>query len=91
MCFFESFEIRKKKYIQQNQKCFFCKKELNFMLSQLAHVVPQTKKNIKKYGENKIHHENNMRLVCSQNCNSKVMCRPDSIIEKNIMNSIKLN
>lgn len=38
---------------------------------QLAHRVPQTKRNIKLYGKKLIHHIDNLTLTCSLACNKK--------------------
>ena len=41
--------------------------------SQLAHILAQTKTNIKKYGISVIHHPENLKLVCGLKCNAAVM------------------
>ena len=45
---------------------------------QLAHVIPQTRGNLRKYGKRIIHHPSNLRAVCSLACNSAASlgCNP---------------
>lgn len=40
---------------------------------QLAHRIPKTKANLKKYGERIINHPINLVLVCSLRCNDSVL------------------
>ena len=46
---------------------------------QLAHRIPQRKWCIKKWGRDVIHHEMNLALVCSLECNAKVQLNPESL------------
>lgn len=48
---------------------------------QLAHVIPQTKANLAKYGAEVIHHHMNLRLVCSLECNAAVALGKSQTIE----------
>lgn len=40
--------------------------------TQLAHRIPQTKQNVKHYGERVIHHPYNLAWVCGLACNDAV-------------------
>lgn len=52
---------------------------------QLAHIVKQSKYNLKRYGKEIIHHPANMKAVCSLVCNSKAdMGFADEKIRKHI-------
>lgn len=82
-------DIRKKLYAQQKGFCFVCGNFMNYMTTQLAHVIPQTKINIKKYGKDVIHNEQNLRLVCSLKCNSSVLIKPFSLHEEKLIKKIK--
>lgn len=42
------------------------------MTSQIAHRIPQTKANLRRYGEAVIHHEYNLERVCGLGCNDAV-------------------
>ena len=42
---------------------------------QIAHRLAQTKANIKKWGKGVIHHNVNLRAVCSLRCNASVATR----------------
>ena len=57
---------------QQNYSCQICGASINTYNCQLAHIIPQTKSNIKRYGKEFIHSQNNMFAVCSLECNYKV-------------------
>ena len=79
------------KYYKQNGLCFYCKKPLNNS-GQLAHRVIKSKANLKKYGEEIINHEMNLRLTCPA-CNSRAIIehkteRKKKLIEK-IQNEIE--
>jgi len=66
----KAFEINemKKKIIAERRVCEVCGKPG----TQLAHRIPQTKYNLQYYGGEIIHHEKNLALVCSLECNSQV-------------------
>ena len=61
------------KWADQDGQCVVCGQFLSTAHFQLAHVVPKTKPNIKKYGLDIIDHPDNLRLVCSLRCNSSVL------------------
>lgn len=67
------YDMRKKKLSLSRYTCEICEKPINEYNCQLAHVIPQTKVNIKKYGSDIIHSEANMRVVCGLECNAKCM------------------
>ncbi len=81
--------MRTRKYSEQKGKCFVCHKPMELMQTQLAHRVPQSKINLDKYSKPVIHHEDNLRLVCSLKCNAAVLVRPGSIGETDLMLSIE--
>lgn len=60
----------------QGGRCVICGKYLTPMTTQLAHRIPQTDNNIKIYGKKIIHHEKNLRAVCSLECNKAVDIGP---------------
>lgn len=51
-------------------KCERCGKQLNKGIPQLAHIIPQKKWALARYGDDVVHHYNNMKITCSQKCNS---------------------
>lgn len=69
-------ETREQKCKEQGYRCGVCGKYITPYNSQLAHIVPQAKGYIKKYGKEVIHHPMNMVAVCSLRCNSAVLCDP---------------
>ena len=57
---------------RDNFTCQVCNKSLHDNCRpQLAHIIPQRKWIIKKYGDDIIHSEYNLLSVCSLKCNSK--------------------
>lgn len=71
----ESLKIRELQYLlaeRQNGKCFVCGGPLTTGNIQLAHRIPQTRLNLQHFGKEVIHHEKNMRAVCSLACNKQV-------------------
>lgn len=52
--------------------CEVCPKIISYSQAQLAHRIPKSKVNLKKYGKGIIHHPKNLALTCSLECNSKV-------------------
>lgn len=49
---------------------------------QLAHRVPQTVTNIKRYGKRIIHHDDNLWSVCSLACNSRALTsNPEAVAQ----------
>lgn len=67
------YNMRKKKLALSGYTCEVCGRSINEYNCQLAHIIPQTKVNIKKYGKDVIHNELNMRIVCGLECNAKAM------------------
>ena len=59
-------------YIGCEGICDVCGKHTKFNDCQLAHRIPQTKYNLRTYGKEVIHHEKNLALVCSLQCNGRV-------------------
>jgi len=63
-----NFEEAKRRIMAERRVCEVCGKPG----VQLAHRIPQTVTNLENYGRLVIHHELNLALVCSFECNSKV-------------------
>ena len=60
-------------------KCAHCGKILSDnVMTDLAHILPQRKWILKKYGSEIIHHKLNMKVTChNDNCNSGVQMSPN--------------
>lgn len=67
-------------YHRDGGTCRNCGRDVRYP-GQLAHLIPQSQANIEKYGEEVIHHEENMKLVCSLQCNNalQITNRPEAI------------
>lgn len=84
-------DLKREKAVEQDGKCPVCGMYLTYGRPQLAHRIPQTKANIKKYGKAVIHHPDNMVLVCSLKCNTAVVersGRPRDMLAKAITSSL---
>ena len=71
----EFFEKKLAKYLAQAGRCYVCRKKLMISEAQWAHIIPQTKRYLKKYTPGIIHHRLNARITCAE-CNSKVLMDP---------------
>ncbi len=71
---FDANEFRERLFMMANYRCKVCGKWLRGGgTPQLAHRIPSTKANIRKYGKDVIHHEKNLVPVCSLRCNASVL------------------
>jgi hypothetical protein len=62
--------------IERGCKCEVCGAELHIGNCQLAHRIPSTKYNLKKYGKKVIHSTLNLATVCCLKCNDAVLLSP---------------
>ena len=69
-------EQKERMIAEAGYKCYVCNKPVTFQTAQLAHVIEKSKSNLKKYGEEVIHHPLNMKVVCSLKCNSACLMSP---------------
>ena len=85
-------EIFLKKFMDNEGICEICNEPLSGRTPQLAHILEKSKHNIKKYGIKVIDHPLNLRLVCSLNCNLKVLIGKsrEEIIKQHVAR-IKIN
>lgn len=58
--------------------CEVCNAPLDFRTYHMAHIVPKSKANLRKYGREIIHHPDNMKATCGLRCNAAVLigCSP---------------
>ena len=61
--------------------CAVCGRPLANSNAQWAHIIPQSKANIRKYGKAVIHHRRNGAVVCSLGCNDALSNRADRLQE----------
>ena len=59
-------------FLEQSGQCYVCGRFLSVYGGELAHIIPKTKANIRKYGLHIIDHKDNLRLTCPK-CNSSVL------------------
>ena len=89
---FEVFEARLFLWSRQRGKCAHCGKVHPYPHGvEIAHIIPQTKANLARYGERVIHHTMNVRAVCrgSSRCNSGVAIGQNPVREKSLV--LKIN
>lgn len=93
--YFEIAEKRLDIFNRDNWRCVVCGRSIyaDGSIGQLAHMIPKTKANLKKYGEEVIHHHLNLKTVCGLKCNSAVNMgnKPIqiSVLVKRIQNDLK--
>jgi hypothetical protein len=83
--------MRLELFRRRGWKCEVCGKHLldEGSTAQLAHIIPKTKRNIIKYGNEIIHHPLNLVAVCSLKCNSKTLIGNSPIAEYELIERIK--
>jgi len=80
----EANEKREELFKKCGYKCAGCGFSIRaFGTEQLAHRIPKSVQNLKKYGDEVINHELNLVPVCSLRCNSRmnIGCKPIEIIK----------
>lgn len=71
MTFLEQ-EKRIEIFEKHHWKCKNCGCDVREFTPQLAHLINQSKSNIKMYGKEVIHHEMNLKPACTLFCNQKL-------------------
>ena len=69
------FELKKKKCAEVGYRCEICGVYINAYTCQLAHIIPQGKTDMKIYGKEIIHGDDNMKVVCGEKCNKKAQIK----------------
>jgi hypothetical protein len=83
-------ETKLRKYTEQDGNCGHCGNELERPYdAELAHRIPQTKLNLKKFGKKVIHHDINLVLVCSKRCNSGVLIDNKPVRKAQVISQIQ--
>lgn len=73
----EALEAKYSRHCQVQGKCEACNGgPFDVHIMQMAHIIGQTKVNLKKYGAEIIHHPMNMKLTCCLACNASVQINP---------------
>lgn len=84
------YNLKNQKFLEQHGICPACKKEFKSSDKlELAHIVPQRKWCLKRFGKEVIHHPLNMKLTHSGNCNAKVQINPDSLQAEQLVFAIR--
>lgn len=77
-------------YTRDRGKCVFCHEPANrYGTMQLAHRIPQSKANLRKYGAAVIHHPLNVGLTCCLECNAAIDVRNHPIEIAALVKKIK--
>lgn len=85
---FKCSELKRQMLIESDYKCQVCGRPLD-LSCQLAHIIPNTKYNLKKYGKDLIHHKLNFKIVCSLKCNAAVLIGNNFQEEAELIKRIK--
>ena len=74
-------ETKIHKLISQHCRCAHCGNPLlrPGAQAQLAHLIPQRRWTLRKWGREIIHHPENTVLVCCLECNAAVQLDPESV------------
>lgn len=68
----------------ESGRCEVCGRAISVTDAQLAHRIPQSRMNLRKYGKTYIHHPFNLAVTCAD-CNSRVIVHgteEDALIER---------
>ena len=66
-------ETREKLWTRSLGYCEYCGEPIDYMGFEIAHVIPQRRHWLKKYGEQVIHHADNLRAThATARCNNGV-------------------
>ena len=77
-------------YSRDHGRCVACGLSANrYGTAQLAHVIPNRKHNIRKYGEAVIHHPMNLKLTCCLECNAAVSLSNAPLAEAALVKKIR--
>lgn len=63
-------ETKEKVFERDGWHCQICGEPVDISTAQMAHLIPQTKGNIQRYGEDVIHDADNLLTTCSLQCNA---------------------
>ena len=85
-------ETRDAIYRRDHGVCRFCGNPVVYP-GELAHRIPQTISNLRKYGKRRVHHPLNLALVCLRKprCNDGMMIGYDPEAEAELIKSIDNN
>lgn len=86
-------ELKLRMLTKNGHKCEVCNRPISLDMAQLAHRIPKTKHNLRTYGKEVIHHEKNLAIVCSLQCNSAVLLNEAThpIEAQELVNDIRLS
>lgn len=81
-------ELRRLKYYQQGGRCKTCGRPLREGF-ELAHIIPQRKWCLARWGEGVIQHPDNMHATCPGACNSAAQINPDGLEAERLATAIR--
>ena len=65
-------ETKERVFERDNWTCQVCGRPVTPENGQLAHIIPQTKTMVRKYGREIVHDDLNLMTTCSLACNDRV-------------------
>lgn len=81
-------DVRETVYARAGGKCEICGESVGYLSFQLAHRIPATKNNLKKYGKRAIHHPINLMCTCCLKCNDAALVGQNWEEERRILKEI---
>ena len=82
-------EKKLKIYYERGGVCEICGKDLRVTESELAHKIPKTKRNLKVFGKEVVHHTLNLALTCPGACNDAVLVGLNSLAKWQLLSEIE--
>jgi hypothetical protein len=86
---FDANERREAIFAAAGYRCEVCRMPVRrYGTAQLAHRIPATVANLRKYGEAIIHHAHNLAPVCGLRCNDHVLIGNNPIAREALVDRI---
>lgn len=82
-------ETRRYVFTRDQGLCVNCGRNIAYGQPQLAHLIPQSKAMLRKYGASVIHHPLNLAAACSLECNSALSISNHPVAERELVERIR--
>jgi ferredoxin len=73
--------MKERVFSRDRWECVHCGKRVTSHSAQLAHLIPQRKHLIRRYGKEIIYHKKNLVTVCGLRCNNAVQVNAPELQE----------
>jgi len=86
---FDVGETKERVFERDGWSCVVCGNPVTADTGQLAHIIPQTKAMIHRYGRKVIHDDRNLMTTCSLTCNKRVDAGGQDVVMDELAQEIK--